>query len=440
MLSISLQSCEVKAFAEEANQFVKEVNVLVETLTSDLCVSLEAAELQVLEATRSWGQKVLEMCVSQKSGERVSEQVSCPAFQKACRPLRKRHRNFTPLCGVIRVGRWVYHCESGHCHVPWEANPKVKGRYTHRVAELMCRMASSFDFRAAAKELSGQGIEVSHTTLHQKVREWSKALNNVSAQVEAQTLGEKERWYVSCDGCHTNSPDGWHEVKIGCVYRDYPQYGSHMVPSVRESSIRYVARRGDAASFGAQWFELAQNSGVYKEQIASQEVVVIGDGAAWIWNLADEYFPNAVEIMDYRHARSHLYEIAKQAFGEHQSESIEKWVELTDSFLYDGNTTKGVARLRCLGTQNAAVSKIVEREVGYFQKHTACMPYKVFRENGYQIGSGVIESACNPVVGQKCKQALMKWTQPGINAVLAWRCLMKNDTWDQYWSQERQAA
>ena len=137
-----------------------------------------------------------------KSRERVSEPVACPVCQNASGPLRKRSRNFTTLCGVIRVWRWVYHCESGHYLMPWESNQKVKGRYTHRVAEAMCCMASCFDFRAAAKELSRYGIEVSHTTLHQKVREWSKALN-VSAQVEAQTVAEKERWYVSCDGCHT---------------------------------------------------------------------------------------------------------------------------------------------------------------------------------------------------------------------------------------------
>ena len=178
MFSISLQSCEVKTFGEDANPFVEAVNALVESLTSDYGVSLEDAELQVLEATRAWGQKILEMCVSQKAGEPVSEPVACAVCQNACRRLRKRSRHFTPVCGVIRVARWVYHCESGHYLMPWEADQKVKGRYTHRVAEAMCRMASGFNFREAAEELNRQGIAVSHTTLHQKVGEWSKALKS----------------------------------------------------------------------------------------------------------------------------------------------------------------------------------------------------------------------------------------------------------------------
>ncbi len=97
------------------------------------------------------------MCVSQKASEKVSEPVECPQCQQACRPLRPRVRYMTTLCGVIRVERWVYCCDRGHTYVPWEANQKLKGKYTHRVAEAMCRLAALLDFREAASELSRQG-------------------------------------------------------------------------------------------------------------------------------------------------------------------------------------------------------------------------------------------------------------------------------------------
>lgn len=103
---------------------------------------------------------------------------------------------------------------------------------------------------------------------------------------------------------------------MGCLYRDYPQPASKSVASARTQSLRYVASHSDAASFGEQWFDLATASGIYKDETDTEVVVVIGDGAAWIWNLSDEYFPGAVEIVDYMHAKSHLYEVAKQAFGE----------------------------------------------------------------------------------------------------------------------------
>ena len=210
--------------------------------------------------------------------------------------------------------------------------------------------------------------------------------------------------------------------------------------SARPSSLRYVAARRDAASFGEQWFDLATASGIYQQLPLDEEVVVIGDGAAWIWNLSEEYFPGAVEIIDYMHAKSHLYDVAKQAYGETSPETVETWVKTTEVFLYAGDTQEVVVRIRALGVGNSALSEVLEREVGYFQKHTERMQYKAFVENGYHIGSGLIESACKHVVAQRCKQASMKWSKAGINAVLFWRCLLKNQAWDAFWNQSPKTA
>lgn len=125
-----------------------------------------------------------------------------------------------------------------------------------RVAEAMCRLSARLDYREASEELSHQGIEVSHTTLRESVCKWSEDLN-VCEQVETQALAENQRWYVSCDGCHTNSPNGWKEVKVGCIYRDYPQPVSGGTPSVRTASIRYVAGRQNAETFGKKLYALA---------------------------------------------------------------------------------------------------------------------------------------------------------------------------------------
>lgn len=432
MFNISLENPEVKEILEDIAQMADE-------LLSSPCVPLEAAEPCVRDLMLRSSQKLLEVCVSEAASRQSAAPVECPQCEQACRPIQKRGVNITTLCGKIRVQRWVYKCASGHYHRPWDACQKLKGKWTHRVAERMCYLAAPFDYRAAAKELSFQGIKVSHTTLHQKVREWLSELH-ASEQVEPQQLVANQRWYVGCDGCYTNSPDGWKEVKVGCVYRDYPQLGSGATPSARTESIRYVAGRENAAQFGEKLFTLATQSGIYRDDIDTQDVVFIGDGAAWIWNLADEYFPNAIEIVDYMHAKSHLYEVAKQAFGEHQTTTIEKWVEATDFFLYEGDTAEVVLRIRGLGMENPDVVNILDREAGYFEKHAERMQYKMFREKGYQIGSGVIESACKHVVGQRCKQAAMRWQKKGINPVLPARCLIKNGAWDTYWNELKQAA
>ena len=304
----------------------------------------------------------------------------------------------------------------------------------------MCRLSARLDFREASEELAHHGIEISHTTLQQKVRQWSEG-ESVCDYVDEQTLEAGSRWYVSCDGVHTLSQDGsYHEVKVGCLYRDYPQLERKSVASARTKSLRYVASQTDAASFGEHWFDLATASGIYKDETDTEEVVVIADGAAWIWNLSDEYFPGAVEIVDYMHAKSHLYEVAKQVFGENSRESVEAWVEKTEPFLYAGDTQTVGVRIRALGVGNPDLSQLLQREARYFQKHSKRMQYQTFAEKGYHIGSGLIESACKHVVAQRCKQASMKWSKVGINAILFWRCLLKGEAWETFWDKQAQNA
>ncbi len=119
----------------------------------------------------------LEMCVSQQAGEKVSEPVSCPECHTACSALRLQQKDFSTLCGEIGICRWVYQCEQGHRSAPWDLEQELLDRYTRRVAEMMCRLAIQLDFREAADELLRQSIEASHTTLHQKVSEWSADLD-----------------------------------------------------------------------------------------------------------------------------------------------------------------------------------------------------------------------------------------------------------------------
>ena len=173
--------------------------------------------------------------------------------------MRQRPCYIETLCGVVRVSRWVYRCGCGATVVPWDSQAGLKeGAYTLSVAKTMCRLAARLDFREeTTEELKHHGIRVSHTTLQQKVQRWASG-GSVSAHVDRQSLAPGLRWYVSCDGCHTASTQGWQEVKVGCLYRDGPDAD----PGVIASSLRYVAARGDAASFGSQWFDLGPQQAV----------------------------------------------------------------------------------------------------------------------------------------------------------------------------------
>ena len=442
MFSISLETVEVNDFSQEAEAFVETLNGLLSRLGGEGCESIASAETCISQVLSECGRKLLEQYA------RHSEVSSCDApVRVSClecggvglRRYRRRCRRFQTLCGEIRVKRWVYVCDHGHYQTPWEATAGFKAGCTVGVAEVMCRLASRLNYRTAAEELSHHGIHVSHTTLHKKVRKWA-AGEEVSAWGEADRLEPSARWYVSCDGIQTPSLEGWNEVKTGLVCRTYPQPAGASASGARPKSLRYVATRAAAPDFGEQWTKLATQSGIYAEDTVEAEVVVIGDGAAWIWNLADQHFPGAVEIVDYMHAKSHLYDAAKSVFGEEATETVRAWVEATEPFLYAGETPEVVARLRALGIATPEVQESLEREVGYFEKHASRMQYKTFVENGYHIGSGLIESACKHVVAERCKQAGMRWTQEGINAILFYRCLWKNGTWDSFWKAQRTQA
>ena len=422
----------------------QEMQEIFQELRDTEDVRVVTVENRLLAAVGSWGQRLSEAILSETASSTEASPVSvpCPSCQGHSHRHRCRGRNFTTACGVVRVSRWEYKCQCGHIHVPWESKQGLTGQYTQKVAAVMMRLAAQLNYREAASELKHHGIQVSHTTLRQKVLEWSEG-EKVCAYVDAEVLDTGSRWYVSCDGCYTNSPDGWKEVKVGSVSKDYPYTHATSVIKVRPGSPRYVAAVNGAADFGKQLSALATQTGIYQDEktMDTEEVVVIGDGAAWIWNLVDEHFPGATEIVDYMHAKTHLYGVAKQALGEDDRDAVETWVNVTETSLYNGETAQVITRIRDLETQNPAIQAVLEREVGYFQKHSNRMQYRTFNEKGYQIGSGVIESACKHVVAERCKQAGMRWSKPGINAILFWRCLLKNDAWDTYWNtQARQNA
>ena len=435
MFSISLENIEVKEFSEVAVEIVASLNGLLGHLGSSAGLTVSSAEGRVSAVMRACGQQVLEMFAQVSASEPVSEGVVCPVCQSSeVRPYRKRGRKFRTVCGEVSVDRWVYKCPSGHFHAPWETRQGFKEGFTVGVAETMCRLAAQLHYRAAAKELEHHGIRISHTTLHQKVRQWASG-EQMPAYVSQQEVEATARWYVSCDGVMTPGVDGWKEVKTGAVYRTYPPYERASPPGIRPQSLRYVATRAPAPAFGTQWAALATQTGVYKQEILPEDVGVIGDGAAWIWHLSEEHFPGAVEIVDYIHAKSHLYDVAKHVFGDEAPQEVETWVKETEPSLYAGDTGALAERLRRLAPAESVFTAEIHTQIGYFQKHAHRMQYQTFEEKGYPIGSGVIESACKHVVGERCKQAGMRWSPDGINAILFWRCLLKNKAWDTYWKQ-----
>ena len=172
----------------------------------------------------------------------------------------------------------------------------------------------------------------------------------------------------------------------------------------------------------------------------AQKKVVIGDGAEWIWHLAQQHFPGALQIVDLYHAREHLWEIARLLYPADTAKQ-KRWMKTHQKRLLDqGKIEKLVLTLRALASaQPELVAQKIRIQADYFHNNRQRMRYPAFRKQHLFVGSGVIEAGCKTVVASRLKQSGMFWTLRGANSILALRCAHLNGRFEDYWA-ERSAA
>ena len=203
-------------------------------------------------------------------------------------------------------------------------------------------------------------------------------------------------------------------------------------------SVRYVARRTAKGGFAWLLYHLALQGGL--EQ--AQQVVVLGDGAPWIWNLVAEHFAGAVQIVDLYHAKEHVWEVAHAVFGA-ATAAATAWAMAACSLLEAGqiaDLVSAIATLPPIPPEPGQARSIPERAVDYFTTNAERMRYPVFRAQGMHIGSGIAEAACKTIVSTRAKRSGMRWTPDGLDALLPLRTAVLNDTYDSFWEEEEYAA
>ncbi len=221
----------------------------------------------------------------------------------------------------------------------------------------------------------------------------------------------------------------WQEVKLGCVY-DARARVEVSRERVELSARQVVAGRGDPAALGQLLWPRARAAGA-----EWRPLVVLGDGAPWIWNLAAEYFPRQVEILDWYHADEHVSATARILYGE-GSEKAAAWRDAQLTRLWEGQVDDVITGLRFLGAHQRSMAKrrAAEELGGYLTRNRERMQYDRYREADYPIGSGAVESAVSHTVQQRMKRVGMRWGAAGADAMLALRSVYRSTgTWDQFW-------
>jgi hypothetical protein len=219
------------------------------------------------------------------------------------------------------------------------------------------------------------------------------------------------------------------ECKLGCVFLQ-SAVDEEGWPIRDPESTTYVGAIETAEEFGFRIYTEAWRRGW---EWASLKIL-IGDGAVWIWNLADQHFPGAIQIVDLYHAREHLWELARKLYPA-DAAAQKRWMITKLDCLDNGKIEKLVAALRKLAHSipNPELVQTIRIEAEYFAGNQDRMRYPEFRNKNLFVGSGVIEAGCKTVIGSRLKHSGMFWTVKGANAIIALRCSSISGKFEDYW-------
>ena len=276
--------------------------------------------------------------------------------------------------------------------------------------------------------------------------------SSVQEQQELLTLKSIERLYIEMDGImerlrrgtvemeaseKKRKGDVYRELKVGAIFEaERGRERSELVPEVwvdtpKQNSMRYVARRTAKGDFDQLLYGLARQSGLSQ----AKQIVVLGDGAPWIWKLACEHFPGAVQIVDLYHAQEHVWQVARAVYGP-QTVAAQVWAKDACDLLVHGNIeelTATIAALPPIAPEPGESRSVPEKAVDYFSTNAERMRYPTFRAQGMHVGSGIAEAACKTVVATRFKRSGMRWTPAGLDALLPLRTSVLNRTYDAFW-------
>ncbi len=360
-----------------------------------------------------------------------------------------RDKTIGTVLGPVTITRAWYHCRAcQHGHAPLDRQLDVDA--TARTPGLRAMIdiaAAAGPFTAASRLLTDlAGLVVRAKTIERVAEaDGLQAESEHAERAEAVLSGRlvpipptpkpgspiPDMLYVAIDGTGVpmrasetrdrkgKYPDGrarTREVKLAALFtQTTTTEDGHPVRD--EASTSYLATFENSETFGTLTKAAALERG--HDQI--RQTVLLGDGARWIWTLADKHFPAATQIVDLFHAREHLHALA--AALEFLLPDPKSWLADRLADLDAGNIEALAAAARHYHRDLAGpIAEQVDKAVAYFETNTHRMRYAHFRSLGMFIGSGVVEAGCKAVIGQRLKQSGMHWTTRGATGITTLRC------------------
>lgn len=415
---------------------------------------LDGIEQRLQDIARTVFGRVVEETVRAIVAASRNERPDCPHCH---RPLRlvdyERPRNLQGLVGDYKIARPYFVCDQCHsgCAPLDERLGIGAGALSPGLQRVGARLGIDDSFEDAADALAETlRIDLKDEAIR-RVSEGIGQVGEAEAQAaialaragkeplaEAQVRAESALLLVETDGVLVHEVDGnWHEVKVGVVAPLGPEEDKD--PATGRSTLvmakpSYCAGFESAEAFWWRLYVEACRRGLGTRLVTM--VVVLGDGADWIWRYAATFLGVAgvrvVEILDIYHAFEHLGTVANAVFGQ-GSKAAEEWLGPLKRSLEEEGPTPVLAALGQFNPEDEEGAEEVRKAVGYFTEHAARMDYPTFLAMGLPIGSGAVESACKTLIEEREKGAGMRWTAQGAQAVATLRALHRSGRWREFW-------
>lgn len=403
--------------------------------------NLEAVELGLRQALLKDGRQLLENLLEQ----------GCPDLpDSTSRPGEKAHPNRSKkvetLFGPIQIRRdYFYSPANRQGRIPLDEALALVDGSSPGLIRLASRAAARSGYEAASQDLEVlAGVKIDGRQIQRIVQQSGPRVGQELLQGTCVSQNPIPIMYLEVDGTGVpmmpeellgrkgKQPDGsakTREVKLGCVFTQSTTDPEGQ-PLRDHQSTTYAGSFAPAEAFGLKIRNEARRRGIGLARI----VVFLGDGAAWVWELARLNFPMALCILDFYHALEHLNELCKTLYadqGNWVTRMQEQWYHQMEN---DGIENVIASARRRLSQLDPALQEKIEKQIAYFQNNKERMRYKTYRQKGYFYGSGVVEAGCKTVVGQRLKQSGMLWGRPGAENVLELRCALLGNRWNECWN------
>jgi hypothetical protein len=401
-------------------------------------------EEALAQVKRELGEQLQRLWIEQQERD-TDNRTDCATCSGSVRFFGRRERLVVTQHGELRWARRYYYCpRCRHGFAPLDHRLGLDGHATTvRVRAWLADLGSDGSFEAAARRLetfTGVGLSeatAARTSIAVGARLRQEELEEAERILQGEAVPRRTPWhpqrlYLSLDGSMTPLREPWkRDGSLGALHCRYGECKTAVCYETRldRHGAPVVARRQYTATLEAvEVFEKLVVGLAYQcGSDQAVEKVVLADGLGYNWRIAEEYFPEALQILDIYHVLEHLHNVAGLCLEGGAAGTGEAgvtpagWVAAQKEKLLEDGVAAVREAIAALPTPSQEAEECREETYGYFARNAERMRYGTYLAAGYQIGSGVMEAACKRVVHQRLDQSGMHWRPETADAVVALR-------------------